>query len=117
MYISDALHSFAAPSKLSEISYLNGWVAEGVTSDPHDFAVYIYLTMSKNGLLPGLPTVLLDHGLHGLQLRKVLAHVGMQDHVYNQIAKIAKVSLLHVCENVAVMFLDQPANNKKRQCK
>ena len=38
----------------------------------------------------------------------MLAHVGMQDHVYDQIAKIAKVSLLHVGENVAVMLLDQP---------
>jgi len=50
----------------------------------------------------------LDHGLHGLQLGEMLAHVGMQDHVYYQIAKVAKVSLLHVGENVAVMLLDQP---------
>ena len=33
----------------------------------------------------------------------------MQDHVDNQIAKVAKVSLLHVRENVAVMLVDQPA--------
>ena len=42
MYISDALHSIAASSKLAKISSLNGWVAEGVTSDPHDFTVYIF---------------------------------------------------------------------------
>ena len=63
---------------------------------------------------PRLPTVLLYHGLHGLQLRKMLAHVGMQDHVYDQIAKVAKVSLLHVRENVAVMLIDQPAMNGKK---
>ena len=39
----------------------------------------------------------------------MLAHVRMQDHVDNQIAKVAKVSLLHVRENVAVMLVDQPA--------
>ena len=45
----------------------------------------------------------------------MLAHVGMQDHVYNQIAKVAKVSLLHVGENVAVMLLDQPAKKNYGQ--
>ena len=62
--------------------------------------------------LPGLPIVLLYRCLHGFQLGEVLAHVRVQDHVDDQVAKIAKISLLHVGENVAVMLLDQPA--KKR---
>jgi len=62
--------------------------------------------------LPGLATVLLYHALHALQLRKMLAHVRMKDHVDNQIAKVAKVSLLHVRENVAIVFLYQPAKYK-----
>ena len=62
--------------------------------------------------LPGLPIVLLYRGLHGFQLGEVLAHVRVQDHVDDQVAKIAKISLLHVGENVAVMLLDQPVKKK-----
>lgn len=40
--------------------------------------------------------MLLDHRLERLELRKVLAHVGVQHHFNDQIAKFAKVSLLHV---------------------
>ena len=52
--------------------------------------------------------MLLYRCLHGFQLGKVLAHVRVQDHVNDQVTKIAKISLLHVGENVAVMLLDQP---------
>ena len=52
--------------------------------------------------------MLLYRCLHGFQLGKVLAHVRVQDHVDDQVTKIAKISLLHVGENVAVMLLDQP---------
>ena len=58
--------------------------------------------------LPGLPAILLYRRFHGFQLGKVLAHVRMQDHINDQIAKIAKVSLLHVGENVAIVLLDHP---------
>ena len=58
--------------------------------------------------LPGLPIVLLYRGLHGFQLGEVLAHVRVQDHVDDQVAKIAKISLLHVGENVAVVLFDHP---------
>ena len=56
--------------------------------------------------------MLLYRCLHGFQLGKVLAHVRVQDHVDDQVTKIAKISLLHVGENVAVMLLDQPAKKK-----
>ena len=62
--------------------------------------------------LPGLPIVLLYRGLHGLQLGEVLAHVRVQDHVDDQVAKIAKISLLHVGENVAVVLFDHPKERK-----
>ena len=42
----------------------------------------------------------------------MLAHVRVQDHVDDQVAEIAKVSLLHVGENVAVVLLDQPIQRK-----
>ncbi len=57
--------------------------------------------------------MLLHRLLHGLQLREVLAHVGVQHHLYHQVAELTKVGLLHVAEDVAVVLLDRPEKKKR----
>ena len=37
----------------------------------------------------------------------MLTHVGVEDHLDDQVAELAEVALLHVGENVAVVLLDQ----------
>ena len=41
---------------------------------------------------PGLPVVLLQNRLHRLELRKVLTHVRVQDHLDEEVAQVAEVN-------------------------
>ena len=63
--------------------------------------------------LPWFSVVLLKQRLHCLELREMLAHVCMQDHVNNEASELSKVSLLHVVENVAIVFLNHSAREKE----
>ena len=58
---------------------------------------------------PGLRGVLLQHGLHGLELEEVLAHVGVQHHLDAERAELPELVPRHVGEDVAVVLLDCPA--------
>ena len=62
----------------------------------------------KNADSPGLRGVLLEHGLHGLELEEVLAHVGVQDHLDAERAELPELVPRHVGEDVAVVLLDRP---------
>lgn len=64
--------------------------------------------------LPGLRGVLLQHGLHGLQLQEVLAHVRVQDHLDAERAKLPELAPRHVGEDVAVVLLDGPVGRRRR---
>ena len=57
---------------------------------------------------PGLRGVLLQHGLHGLELEEVLAHVGVQHHLDAERAELPELVPRHVGEDVAVVLLDCP---------
>ena len=52
--------------------------------------------------------MLLEHGLHGLELEEVLAHVGVQDHLDAERAELPELVPRHVGEDVAVVLLDRP---------
>ena len=54
--------------------------------------------------------MLLQHGLHGLQLQEVLAHVRVQDHLYAERAELPELVPRHVGEDVAVVLLDGPVS-------
>ena len=56
--------------------------------------------------------LLLQQIFHGLQLREMLTHICMKDHFNNQVAEFTEVSLLHVVENIAVVFLHHPNINR-----
>lgn len=56
--------------------------------------------------------MLLQDGLHGLELREVLAHVRVQHHLDQQVAHVAEVLLLHVREHVAVVLLEGPGREE-----
>ena len=58
--------------------------------------------------------MLLQLGLHGLELRKVLTHVGVEDHLDDEVAELAEVALLHVGEDVAVVLLDQSGKKERK---
>jgi hypothetical protein len=58
--------------------------------------------------------VLLQHRLHGFELRKVLTHVRVQDHVDAEVAELAKLRLLHVRKDVAVVLLNHSEKQKKQ---
>ena len=62
----------------------------------------------KDADSPGLRGVLLEHGLHGLELEEVLAHVGVQDHLDAERAELPELVPRHVGEDVAVVLLDRP---------
>lgn len=66
------------------------------------------VTLSEMNL-PRLSVVLLQQRLHGFELREVLTHVGVEDHLDDQVSELAEVALLHVGEDVAVVLLDQPS--------
>ena len=57
---------------------------------------------------PWLRGVLLEHGLHGLELEEVLAHVGVQDHLDAERAELPELVTRHVGEDVTVVLLDRP---------
>ena len=42
----------------------------------------------------------------------MLTHICMKDHFNNQVAEFTEVSLLHVVENIAVVFLHHPNINR-----
>jgi len=65
-------------------------------------------------ILPWFSHVLLQHRLHGFELRKVLTHVRVQDHVDAEVAELAKLRLLHVRKDVAVVLLNQSEKQKKQ---
>ena len=62
--------------------------------------------------LPWFCAILLNHAFYGFQLRKMLTHIGMQNHFNDQIPKFTEISLLHVAKYVAVVFIDQPGSKK-----
>ena len=43
----------------------------------------------------------------------MLTHVGVEDHLDDQVAELAEVALLHVGEDVAVVLLDQSERNEE----
>lgn len=61
---------------------------------------------------PWLRGVLLQHGLHGLQLHEVLAHVRVQDHLNAEGAELPELAPRHVGEDVAVVRLDGPVSRR-----
>ena len=52
--------------------------------------------------------LLLQEVFHSLELCKMLTHVRMKNHLDDQVSKFSEISLLHVVENIAVMFLHHP---------
>ena len=52
--------------------------------------------------------LLLQEVFHSLELCKMLTHVRMKNHLDDQISKFTEISLLHVVENIAIMFLHHP---------
>ena len=56
--------------------------------------------------------MLLQHGLHGLELEEVLAHVGVQHHLDAEGAELPELVPRHVGEDVAVVRLDSPVSRR-----
>ena len=58
--------------------------------------------------------MLLQHRLHGFELRKVLTHVRVKDHVDAEVAELAELRLLHVRKDVAVVLLNHSKKQKQQ---
>ena len=57
--------------------------------------------------------MLLEHVLHVVDLLEVLAHVGVQDHLDDEVAELQEVRALHVGEDVAVVLADRSVDEKE----
>ena len=59
--------------------------------------------------------MLLEHVLHVVDLVKVLTHVGVQDHLDDEVAELEEVVALHVGEDVAVVLADGPGGGERKK--
>lgn len=80
-----------------------------------DYSSWVILVGMQRGMggLPGFAGVGLENGFHCFKLREMLSHVGVKNHLDDEIAELAEVCLLHVRKDVTVVLLDQSECCKK----